>query len=65
MDDTRKLRQDVYIRVCKDSGYKLDSIQAATLAGKVLGCHPLEIWTAMDFDLMERIANGTHPVCKK
>lgn len=65
MDSDRKLKQDVYIRVCKDSGFRLDSTNAAILAAKVLGCHPLEILIALDFDNMNRIANGTHPVCQK
>lgn len=65
MDNARKLKQDVYIRICKDSGFKLEPTDAAILAAKVLECHPLEIWTALDFDNMTRIANGTHPICKK
>jgi hypothetical protein len=65
MDDARKLKQDVYIRVCKDSGFLLTPTDAAILAAKVLGCHPLEIWLALDFYYMEKIASGEHPVCQK
>lgn len=61
----RKLRQDIYLRVCKDSGYQLDMVDAAILAADVIGCHPLDIWMALDIDNMIRIADGTHPVCKK
>ena len=64
MDADRKLKQDLYIRVCKDSGFQLESTRAAIIAANALGCHPMEIWMAMDFDLMNRIASGDHPVCK-
>lgn len=60
-----KTRQDVYIRVCRDSGFQLDSTRAAILAANVLGCHPLEICMALDMDLMNKIADGSHPVCKQ
>lgn len=65
MNPERKLKQDVYIRVCKDSGFLLSSTDAAILAAKVLGCHPLEIWIALDFCYMEKIASGEHPACKQ
>lgn len=65
MAPERKLKQDIYIRVCKDSGFQLDSTRAAILAANVIGCHPMEIWMALDVDLMNRIASGEHPVCKK
>ena len=65
MDTDRKLKQDIYIRVCKDSGFQIEYIQAAILAAKVVGCHPMEIWMALDMDLMKRIASGEHPVCQK
>jgi hypothetical protein len=65
MNPERKLKQDIYIRVCKDSGFMLSSTDAAILAAKVIGCHPLEIWIALDFDLMNRIASGEHPICKQ
>ena len=64
MDAARKLKQDIYIRVCKDSGFNLESTRAAIIAANVIGCHPMEIWMAMEFDLMNRIASGEHPVCK-
>lgn len=65
MDTDRKLKQDVYIRVCKDSGFQLEATRAAILAANIIGCHPLEIWIALDLSNMERIASGEHPVCKK
>jgi len=61
----RKLKQDVFIRVCKDSGFKLTWTNAAILAGNMLNCSPLEIWMTMDMQTMEKIAAGEHPVCEK
>lgn len=56
----------LYARLCRDSGFRLDYIQAAILLAKMLGCHPLEIWmTIGDFDNMQRVANGTHPYLQK
>lgn len=65
MSPDRKLKQDVYIRVCKDSGFVLSSTDAAILTAKVLKCHPIEIWLALDFYYMEKIASGEHPACQK
>ena len=63
-EQDRKLKQDTFIRVCKDSGWHMDYIQAAILAAKVLGCHPLEVWIAFSsFDQMEQIAKGTQSAC--
>lgn len=59
----RKLAQDVFIRVCRDSGFQLDMFRAAALAGSALGTNALGLWTrmAIGFDVMEQIAAGTHP----
>jgi len=65
MTEVRKLRQDVFIRVCKDSGYRMDHIQAASIAAGVAQCHPLDIWKPLGVDNMEKIATGNHPICKK
>ena len=64
MDDTRNLKQDAYIRICKDSDFQLDYLNAAILTAKVIGCHPLEVWMALDFYYMQKIATGNHPVCE-
>lgn len=62
----RKLRQDVYIRVCKDSGFQLDNIRATILSANILKCHPFEIYDAFSgFDVMQKISTGNHPVCEK
>lgn len=56
---SRKQIQEVYIRVCKDGGYRLSAAQAAKLAAGALKIHPLEIWVAMSsFDTMEAYAEG-------
>lgn len=66
MDNDRKLKQDLYIRVCKDSGWQLEYIQAAILAGKVLNCHPFEVYSAFgDMDTMRKVASGEHPACHR
>ena len=58
----RKTIQDVFIRLCRDSAFTLPADRAASLAGVMLKCHPLEIWLAMpSYSAMEEIAAGTHP----
>lgn len=64
MNTDRKLKQEVYIRICKDSNFTMEFDQAARVAGLMLKCHPLEFWIAMDIKIMQQIAAGTHPVCK-
>ena len=62
----RKTVQNLYIRICKDSGFYLNYIGAAILTGKVLNISPIEVWCHMgSFDTMQRIAKGTHPVLEK
>jgi hypothetical protein len=57
--------QQIYVRVCRDSGFGLDSIRAATLTANMVGCSPLEVWLAMpSLDVMDEIAAGQHPVAK-
>lgn len=70
MTPSRELIQEIYIRICKDSGFKMDYIQAAILTANVLNAdkyvtHALEVWSAIgSFSLMEEIATGKHPVTK-
>ncbi|WNL50719.1 hypothetical protein RPALISO_132 [Ruegeria phage RpAliso] len=65
MTPGREMKQQTYIRVCQDSGFKLPSTTAAQLAAGVLNIHPLEIMGALGFDAMQQIAEGTHPILKK
>lgn len=61
----RRFRQQIFIRVCRDSGFRVDAINAAYLAAMIARCHPLHIWLAMpDMDTMERIAAGKHPAAQ-
>lgn len=59
----RDLVQQVFIRVCRDSGFTLATQEAAALAAGALGLSPLQIWMAMpSLDVMDKIAAGTHPI---
>lgn len=61
----RKLVQDIYIRVCRDSLFSLPAVRAAALAAMILKTHPLAIWLAMpSYDVMEEIARGQHPAVR-
>jgi hypothetical protein len=63
--DRRKFIQDLYIRICRDSGWQMEFAQAAHLAGKVGGFHAIDVWSAMpSMTVMEQIARGEHPTCK-
>lgn len=61
----RTTMQQVFVRVCRDSGFQLDTDRACKLAAKVVGKHPLDIWMAMPgLDVMDAIARGEHPAAK-
>lgn len=61
----RKKIQDLYIRVCRDSGWQFDYLDAAKFAAKVGGFHPMDVWLAMpDLSTMRKIAQGNHPACQ-
>lgn len=62
MSVDRQTLQQIYVRVCRDSGFKLDMHRACALAAAAVGKHPLDIWIAMpSLDVMAAIAAGTHP----
>lgn len=63
MDEERRDRTNLYIRICKDSGYTLPYDQAAQLAAKIVGCHPLTFMGDIGLDYMQKIAVGDHPAC--
>lgn len=64
--EERKLRQELFIRVCKDSRFQLDYVRAAALAGAAGGFPALDVWLAMpSLGVMEEIAAGTHPACHR
>lgn len=63
---SRKTVQDVFIRVCRDSMWQIDAINAAKLTASVVGKHPLQVWSDVgSLDIMNQIAAGTHPVCTR
>lgn len=59
--DDRNMLQQIFIRVCRDSGFTLEWTRAARIAALAAGTHPLVVWCAMDAGTMEQIADGTHP----
>lgn len=62
---TRKQIQDVYIRVCKDSGFQMEFIQATIFAAKLLKLHPWGVYDAFgDMSAMKAIATGSHPITR-
>jgi hypothetical protein len=61
---SRSTMQQVYIRLCRDSCFTIDAVRAAQLAAAVCNVHPLQIWLALDWDTMQRIAAGTHPLTR-
>ena len=63
---TRTEIQNLYIRVCRDSGWQMDYIEAAKLAARVGGFHPMDVWIAMpSLSTMREIAHGDHPACQR
>jgi hypothetical protein len=63
MTEERNFRQKVFIRVCRDSGFKLEPSRAAQFAAQLIGIHPFEILNAIGcLNTMNQIADGTHPV---
>lgn len=62
----RKLKQDVFIRVCRDSQFQIEWTRAAKLTALILECHPMDVWGAFScMDVMEKIAGGTHPAARR
>ena len=62
----RKLHQDLYIRICKDSNFSLPYDRVAAMVGEILGTSALIVWLNMpSIDVMISIANGIHPITKE
>ena len=58
--------QKLFVRVCRDSRFKLGAAEAAHLAGSILGIGALGVWVNFaSYDQMEAIAAGTHPACQQ
>lgn len=61
-ESERKLNQDCFIRICRDSGFKVDPLTAANIAATMAKTHPLLVWASFpSFDVMCEIADGSHP----
>ena len=62
----RKQIQDVFIRVCQDSGFTTDVVDAAHFAAAILNITAIEVWAEFSsLHVMTEIAEGTHPAAKK
>lgn len=61
----RKIIQECYIRICRDSGFKLSATAAAALAAAAVKISAFEVLVAVGFDNMSDIAAGNHPAAKK
>ena len=62
---SRKQLQELFLRVCRDSGFSLEATQAASIAAKAAGVSPLEFWVAFGtIDAMDKVADGGHPSSK-
>lgn len=58
----RKEIQMAYIRICRDSGWRMDYIRAAQFVADLYGISALEVWTTFGgLDIMQDIAQGKHP----
>lgn len=59
----RQRKIDMFIRICRDSGFRMNSASAIILLAKMLRTQPLALWGEMgiDFATLERIASGEHP----
>jgi hypothetical protein len=61
----RKAITDLHVRVCRDSGYRLESVRAAHFVADLLKMSALEVWIAMgSLDVTQRVADGTHRACQ-
>lgn len=61
---SRELIQNTYIRVAKDSGWKMNYIEVAKFVGSLLGEQPMIVCAAFgSLSLMEKVAKGGHPAC--
>lgn len=56
----RELIQKAYIRVCRDSRFRMEMCDAAQFAARLVEVTALDVLIALGFDNMERIAAGTH-----
>lgn len=61
----RETIQKAYIRICRDSNFQIEYINAAILTANVLKISPIEVWIAIgDFGAMKKIAKGGTPLSR-
>ena len=53
--------QALYVRVCRDSGFRMEAARAAHMVAVILKTDALKVWLELGTDNMDRIAAGTHP----
>ena len=65
MADPKKIR-DVYIRVCRDAGFKMDAVRVAHFVGSMFKVSALEVAAAFPYiHVMVEVANGSHAALKE
>lgn len=62
---TRQQIQAAYIRICRDSHFKMDWAQAAKFTADLFSISTFDIWVAFgDTKVMQQVAIGEHPATK-
>lgn len=63
MSATRRHVQEMYIRICRDSGFTMHWHRAAVFAAELCDISALELWTLFgDYKTMKAIAKGEDPI---
>lgn len=57
----RKLIGELFVRVSKDAGFKLEATMVAQIVAGVLNIHPMDVMGALTWSNMQTLADGTHP----
>ena len=66
MSESPETVRQAYIRVCRDSGFKIPFDEAAAFIGCMFGMSAIQIWACFPYlEDMRRIADGTHEVLKR
>lgn len=61
----RKTIAMAYIRICRDSGFKMNYLSAANFTAQLYSISGIDILSAVgSLEVMEQIALGIHPVVK-
>lgn len=58
----RETIQNLFMRVARDSGFRMPATQVARFTAKALSISPIAVWGAFaDIDQMREVAAGNHP----